>query len=170
MFQKFLTSLCFNREDLTRRYFKTMLQEFPFFKDILNTWGTAEASSLDQINMTKNQLEFDGKKWQRRTLTLELDRNFPTGEYDRNIDEFDRKTTTTTTNIYPLMLVVVVIFIKFSSLSIFRSNSFGHLDSVQWITLAQPSRNWSIFADLFCIKSNELKLFYKATKKLKWLK
>ena len=40
--------------------------------------GRKEASSLDQIKLTKNQLEFDRKISHGRLLILELDRNFST--------------------------------------------------------------------------------------------
>ena len=47
-----------------------------FILKIMNLTKNKEGYSLDQIKMTKNQLEFDQKNSQRQTLTLELDRNF----------------------------------------------------------------------------------------------
>ena len=57
-------------------------------------FSSIEASYFDQINMTKNRLEFDRKNSLCQNLTLEQDQNFTpsrtlTLEHDQNMDEFD---------------------------------------------------------------------------------
>ena len=92
--------------------------------------GQQEASYFDRIIMTKNGLEYDRKNSHQGTLTVEHDQNMlikkslrrrpGTSEYDRNKFNFR---SSSTGNVRWCEF--------FDHVQIFRSYSFGHLESVK---------------------------------------